>query len=250
MSNIVLDAVLVSGNAYSLTSLPSSLSKAWELIPSITLKDEFVYIESIQNTVNGQFRHVRTGIICNLSTNLFLDHERYYYPTNEKNAVKKALYICSDSLLYPFGSTLRSLRQPVKAGTIFTSYHVEGNFYVVTDNTGNRLRAYKNIARPIVDIEDSNTNKSVISPKEPLIVNTTQPVVIEPVDEVGTILPIEVVASYSVLGYSFTNIGDAEFIAHILKEVTQHKFADVTSIETFKQMIQNAFQSDVSMTQS
>ena len=243
MSNVVLDTVLITGNGYSLISLPSSLSKAWKLIPALAVQDEFVYMESIPNTVNGQFCHVRTGILCNLPTNLFLDHDRYYYPTNEKNAVKNALYICSDSLLYPLGNSSRSLRQSVKAGTIFTSYYAEGNYYVVTDNTGNKLRAYKNIARPIVDIEDSNTDTKLNAVKKS---ETTQ----KPDFVKVPTSDIKVLTTYSVLGKAFTSKEDADFVAEILASIATHTFKDSNAINSLKELVAESVEIDLDITQS
>lgn len=243
MSNIVLDAVLTQGNVYPLISLPSSLSKAWEVIPTLALKDEFVYVESISNTVNAEFRHILTGVVCKLPTNLFLDHNRYYYPTNEKNAVKKALYICTDSLLYPYGSTLQALRQPVRAGTIFKSYHVEGNFYVVEDNKGNRLRAYKNIARPVVDIEDSNTDTKLNAVKKSETIQKPDLVKVPTSD-------IKVLTTYSVLGKTFTSKEDADFVAEVLASIATHTFKDSNSINSLKELVAESVEIDLDITQS
>jgi hypothetical protein len=239
MSNVILTSVLVKDQLYKLSALPSTLSKIWGIIPDLNTNDTFKYLGK-SHIVNGEFLHVRTGNICQLGTHLLLNSDRFYYPSNERLALKTALFICSDTTLYPYGTSQRSLRQAVKAGTIFTKFIQEGKYYIVEDNAGNKFRAYASSSRPIMDIDyvAEIKNTAQVEDKQPKISHMEIKA-----DEQEIVIH----KTFSLLGKSFTNEEDATYVANLLKALKSHTFKSPTDFKSFQELVED-FDIDVAKT--
>ena len=231
MSNVILDSVLVINETYKLSALPSRLSKVWKSVPNLELNDDFKYIGN-SHIVNADFIHLKTGKTCSLPTHLLMNSDRFYYPSNERLALKTALIICSDTTLYPYGTSKKSLRQPVKVGTIFTSYVQEANYYIVKDNAGNQFRAYMSSSRPIMDIEYTEKLAAPLTQNE----NSYK---LSHVDIDTEDKEISIVTTYSVLGESFTNETDAAYVANLLKALKTHTFKSTKDFESFQVLVKD-----------
>ena len=229
MSNVILDSLLVKGDVYTLNHALSAVSKVAKENPDLAVNDKFIFTGRC-DAIYGIFTSVKNGKELPLPTNLLLDSDRFYFPAGEKKPNTTALFITVDALLYPLGSRDVGLRQTVKAGTIFTTYKSveDKSYYIVQDNTGKSYRVYKNVSRPLVDIEHETklaTNK-VSKPEYDTLFNHN-----------SDTKRIEIVRTFSISDQSFTNEEDAEHTAGLIEMLQSYQFKTQTDLESFTTLL-------------
>lgn len=249
MSNVDLCAILVEGNTYALTTMPSKTNGIFKLIPNLTLNDQFIFIKN-EMGMRSFFKHVKTAQTVALNSAFFLNSDRFFYVGREKSTVKTALLVGCKSTLYPVGSSDRSLRSSVRSGTIFTSFvDADDQYYIVTDNLNTQYRIYKSSCVTIVDLNFKQSESPIVvkeSEQSPTIlavvdkpIKKSHRLVVPTKEQVEAYSIIETV-SYKVNGHNFSDKQDAQFVSGLIKQVqalASHSFTNEVDAVITKQML-------------
>ena len=155
--SINLDSVLAIESTYALATLPRSDNAALVVIPTLAIRDKFIYKGMLGNA--HRFRHVETGHTVALQPVFFLDSDRFYYTLKGPSSAKTALFVNTPTNAKElFGNKTTA----TKAGTIFTEYREDPDdkrFYIITTNNGSEYSVFQTSCIRICDIEKENESK-------------------------------------------------------------------------------------------